>query len=75
MSESTPSNSPEAEAAKAAAEAQKERTKRVETAGWTAGLSALFLVMALSSNPTWPLAVGVIAVAAMVAGACYFMLK
>jgi hypothetical protein len=32
-------------------------------------------VMALSSNPTWPLAVGVIAVAAMVAAACYFMLK
>ena len=52
-----------------------ERTKQVETAGWTAGLSALFLVGALSTNATWPVAIGVVAIAAMVATACYFMLR
>ena len=52
-----------------------ERTKQVETAGWTAGLSALFLVGALSTNASWPLAIGVVAIAAMVGTACYFMLR
>ena len=75
MNEPTSPNSPEAQNAKAATQAQAERTKRAVAAGWTAGLSTFFLVGALSANPTWPLAVGVIAVAAMVASACYFMLK
>ena len=55
--------------------AAKERTKRVESAGWTAGLSAFFLVGALTANGSWPMAVGVVAIAAMVATTCYFMLK
>ena len=51
------------------------RSKTVEAAGWTAGLAALFLTGALSANPTWPVAFGVAAIAAMVATVCYFMLK
>ena len=54
---------------------ETERTKRVEAAGWTAGLSAFALVWLLACNPAWPAAIGVIAIAAMVATACYFMLK
>jgi hypothetical protein len=54
---------------------EAERTKQVQAAGWTAGLSAFFIVRALSVNTGWPMAVGVIAVAAMVAVACYFMLR
>ena len=55
--------------------AESERTKRVEAVGWTAGLSAFALVSVLVSNSAWPVAIGVIAIAAMVATACYFMLK
>ena len=71
MSEPT-NTKPEADAD---ATNDSERTKQVETAGWTAGLSALFLVGALSTNATWPVAIGVVAIAAMVATACYLMLK
>ena len=71
MSEPTDTK-PEAEEA---ATNDSERTKQVETAGWTAGLSALFLVGALSTNASWPLAIGVVAIAAMVGTACYFMLR
>lgn len=53
----------------------QQRTKRVTAVGWTAGVSAFFLLGALTANATWPVAVGVIAVAAMVAAACYFMLR
>ncbi len=52
-----------------------ERTKQVTVAGWTAGISALFAVTALVGSPTWPTAIGVGAVAAMVAAVCYFMLR
>ncbi len=55
--------------------AEAERTKRVEAVGWTAGLSAFALVWVLASHAAWPVAIGVIAIAAMVATACYFMLK
>lgn len=55
--------------------ADSERTKRVTAAGWTAGLSAFFIVGALTANASWPMALGLIAVAAMVAAVCYFMLK
>ena len=55
--------------------AESERTKRIEAAGWTAGLSAFALVCALANSPSWPVAIGVIGIAAMVATACYFMLK
>jgi dipeptide/tripeptide permease len=51
------------------------RYKAVEAAGWTAGLTALFITGALSANPTWPMAFGAAAIAAMVATVCYFMLK
>ena len=52
-----------------------ERTKRATVAGWTAGITALIALGALSSQPVWPVAIGVVAVAAMVAVACYFILK
>ena len=55
--------------------ADAERTKQVTVVGWTAGLSAFFAVGALASNPSWPMAFGVVAIAAMVATACYFMLR
>ena len=55
--------------------AESERTKRVEAVGWTAGLSAFALVWVLASHAAWPVVIGVIAIAAMVAAACYFMLK
>ena len=55
--------------------AESERTKRIEAAGWTAGLSAFALVCALANSPSWPVAIGVIGIAAMVATACYFVLK
>ena len=55
--------------------AESERTKRVEAVGWTAGLSAFALVWVLAIHAAWPVVIGVIAIAAMVAAACYFMLK
>ena len=55
--------------------AESERTNRVEVVGWTAGLSAFALVWVLASHAAWPVVIGVIAIAAMVAAACYFMLK
>lgn len=75
MSEPNSTNSTEAQNAKAAEQAQKARTERVATVGWTAGLAAFFLVMGMGSSPTWPMAVAICAIAAMVASACYFMLK
>ena len=75
MSEPNPTNSPETPTAKAAAEAQKERTAPVAAVGWTAGLSAFFLVVGMGSSPTWPMAVAICAIAAMVTAACCFMLK
>jgi dipeptide/tripeptide permease len=56
-------------------EIARERTKQASIAGWTGGLSAFFAVGALATNPTWPVAVGVAAVAAMVAFICYGILK
>jgi len=58
-----------------ASKSETERTKQVTVAGWTAGVSAFFLMGALASNGSWPMAIGVIAVAAMVATVCYFILK
>jgi hypothetical protein len=52
-----------------------ERTKQVSVAGWTAGFSAFFACIALSQSPTWPMAFGVAAVAAMVAVVCHSILK
>ena len=52
-----------------------ERTKQVTVAGWTAGLSAFFALGALTTSPTWPTAFGALAVSAMVAAVCYFILK
>ncbi len=52
-----------------------ERTKQVTVAGWTAGLSAFFAVGAMAASPTWPTAIGIAAVSAMVAVACYFILR
>ena len=52
-----------------------ERTKQVTVAGWTAGVAAVVMVWSLTANASWPMAVAMIAIAAMVAVACYFMLK
>jgi len=52
-----------------------ERTKQVTVVGWTAGLSAFFAVGALASSPTWPVAIGIAAIAAMVAVICMAILK
>lgn len=60
---------------KAKTKTDSERTKQVTVAGWTAGLSAFFIVGAMSVNTGWPMAIGCVAVAAMVSVACYFMLK
>lgn len=51
------------------------RKVRVTTAGWTAGISAFVMCCTLGTEPEWPVAVGVVAVAAMVAVACYFILE
>jgi hypothetical protein len=72
MSEPTPSKTPDTPNAVA----ETERTKRVHAAGWTAGMSAFFLVGALAAGSnSWPAAIGVCGIAAMVAVACYYMLR
>ena len=56
--------------------AEGERTKQIKVAGWTAGVSAFFAVSALVVGPTtWPVAIGVAAIAAMITTVCYFILK
>jgi hypothetical protein len=52
-----------------------ERTKQVTVAGWTAGISAVAALGTLEMQPTWPVAFGVASIAAMVAVACYCILK
>lgn len=52
-----------------------ERTKQVKVVGWTAGVSAFFAMLAIDSSPSWPVAVAVFGVAAMVSAICYFILK
>jgi len=52
-----------------------ERTKQVTVAGWTAGVAAVAALGTLSVAPDWPVAFGVAAISAMVAAACYFILK
>jgi hypothetical protein len=71
MSE-TPQKDP---ARQAEVELARERTNQVTTAGWTAGVSAFFAVGAMAAKPTWPVAVGICAVAAMVAVVCHGILR
>ena len=52
-----------------------ERTKQVTVVGWVAGLSAFFAATTLFQSPTWPMAFGIAAIAAMVTMVCYFILK
>jgi hypothetical protein len=52
-----------------------QRSKQVSTAGWTVGMFAIFGCCALINQPTWPVAGGVAALAAMVTAVCIFMLK
>ena len=52
-----------------------ERTKQVTVVGWVAGLSAFFSVATLTQSPTWPVAFGIAAIAAMVAVVCHAILK
>lgn len=53
----------------------RERTKQAGAAGWTAGLSAFFAMATAAAEPTWPVAAGITAVAAMVSVVCYLMLR
>ena len=55
--------------------AAAERTKQVTVAGWTAGVTGFFALGSLAGSPSWPVAFGVAAVMAMVAGVCHFILK
>lgn len=55
--------------------ANEERTKQVTVAGYTAGTSVFFLALVIGSEPTWPAAFAVAALAAMVAVVCYHILK
>ncbi len=43
-------------------DSEQERTKQVEVAGWTAGTSAVIALGTLSTTPTWPMAIGAVAV-------------
>jgi hypothetical protein len=52
-----------------------EGSKRASIAGWTAGLSAVFLCVTVGNSPEWPVAVAVVAIAAMVGVVCYVILK
>jgi hypothetical protein len=51
------------------------RALPLKIAGWTAGVSALAAAIALLNAPTWPVAFGVAAVAAMVTIVCRGILK
>ena len=55
--------------------AESERTKQVSVAGWTAGTVGFFAVCGLWTHPSWELTVGVVAIVAMVAVVCYFILR
>ena len=59
----------------ASVEAEKERTKQMSTAGWTAGTTAFFGFNAVALSPTWPTAFGVAAICAMVAFVCLRIIK
>ena len=52
-----------------------ERTKQVLATGWTAGVFAVVACATLLYEPTWPVAFGIAAVAAMVAIVCFCMLR
>jgi predicted lipid-binding transport protein (Tim44 family) len=56
-------------------EIAREHTRQASIVGWTGGLSAFFSVGALATSPTWPVAVGVAALAGMVAVICQGILK
>jgi hypothetical protein len=47
----------------------------VTVVGWVAGLSAFFSGIALTQEPTWPVAFGIAAVAAMVTIVCCSILR
>ncbi len=58
-----------------ALELARERTKQASIVGWTGGISVFLGGGALASNPTWPVAVGIIALASMIALICHGILK
>lgn len=57
-----------------AVELAKQRTKQAEVVGWTAGMTALFCACAMTSQPSWPVAVGITAIATMVTVVCFGIL-
>ena len=54
---------------------QPESFKRAKEAASVASLTALFALAALAFFPSWPLAIGVVAVSIMAVGVCYLLLK
>jgi hypothetical protein len=66
--QSTGANPPDVIRAETSRKAAKEAASAVT-------LTAFFAIGGLAFYPSWPLAVGVVGVSAMVAVACYFMLK
>lgn len=56
-------------------EKEPRQTSRESVAGWTAGVSAVFLSVTLGNTPEWPVALGVTAIATMVASVCLLILR
>lgn len=54
---------------------ERERHKRNIIVGCTAGIVAFLAFWALVFKPVWPMAVGVVAIAAMVTTICHAMLR
>jgi CHASE2 domain-containing sensor protein len=58
-----------------ATNAERERTKQIIIASCTACIVAFMAFWALVFQPVWPMAIGVVAVAAMAATTYYILLK
>jgi len=54
---------------------QASRTKQVGLVCCVAGVTAFFALDTLAETPTWPTAIGVIAVMGMVTAVCYLIVK
>ncbi|MEZ5907844.1 MAG: hypothetical protein R3D31_03500 [Hyphomicrobiaceae bacterium] len=68
-------SSPDSGASGKSACAEQEYTKRVTAAGWTAGVSAFFILGTMIGQNSWPSAATGIGVAVMVAIVCSLMLR
>lgn len=77
MNDSTPSSttSPQAPVSAKSVDSESERIRLATVAGWTCGTVGFFGVGALFMNSSWPMAFGLVPIAAMVSAVCYFILK